>query len=173
MLPHQWEIFGDLLKNAISCSNFEIMSKVRGVALKCRLDELQAAILGVKLRHLPNWNIKRQDLAQRYLEGLQRRSLPLQTQRFCPRAAPARHLFVIKVPRDLRDLLVQRLAERGVQALVHYPVPLYRQEAFVHLQKEENPSAEELCASVISLPFHPYLDLQDIDYVLESLQGGL
>lgn len=134
-----------------------------------RLDEIQAAILGVKLRHLARWNKRRQDVAQLYLEGLRVRGLELQTQQFYPQVDPARHLFVIKVPRASRSSLVQQLSEKGVQTLVHYPVPLHRQEAFAHFSRGEKPSTEELCDSVLSLPFHSYLDPEDIDYVLDAL----
>jgi dTDP-4-amino-4,6-dideoxygalactose transaminase len=129
-----------------------------------RLDELQAAILRVKLRHLDAGNAVRRTLANRYLERLAGSSLRL------PAAAaevePVWHQFTIRTPN--RDALRARLAECGIACGVLYPVPLYRQPAYadtsVHLAE-----TERACADVLCLPVHPGVALADVDRVCEEI----
>ena len=65
------------------------------------------------------------------------------------------------------------MGERGVQTLIHYPHPLYEQPAFRRYMRQSNETSERLCASVLSLPFHPYLDREDIDRVVKCLGDSL
>src|SRR5205085_10478296 len=91
-----------------------------------RLDEMQAALLRVRLRHLDEWNARRAHIAAIYLEGLRdsRVLLPLVARG----AEPVWHLFVVRSPR--RDGLQQHLKEQGIQSLIHYPVPPHLQQAY-------------------------------------------
>ncbi len=137
-----------------------------------RLDEIQAEILSVKLRHLERWNAARRELSAYYRERLEQAALSVRVQGEYPASDAARHLFVLKSEPSLRDRLMERMQARGVQTLIHYPHPLYRQPAFA-VSGGSNPVCEELCASVLSLPFHPYLTRGEIDYVVKSLAESL
>lgn len=138
-----------------------------------RLDEIQAAILTAKLPHLERWNNTRRVLAGQYRALLAETGMPVRTQREYAGTQAANHLFVLTVGADARDRLMAGLLEKGVQTLIHYPHPLYRQPAFARFYRTANPVAEELCASVLSLPFHPYLEKKDLAHVVDSLQEVL
>jgi dTDP-4-amino-4,6-dideoxygalactose transaminase len=123
--------------------------EVRGI--NSRLDELQAAFLRVKLRHLDEWNNRRRRIADTYLGALG--SLPNLTLPYVPAwAEPAWHLFVIRHWR--RDALQQKLSEAGIGTLIHYPVPPHLSGAYANLRL---PIAEGLAATVLSLPMGPHL----------------
>lgn len=109
-----------------------------------RLDELQAAILYVKLRHLAAWYTE-------YLAGIPDLQLPA----VAPGAALVWHLYVVHTPR--RDELQQQLAAVGIGTLVHYPVPPHLQPAYANLGLGQGvlPIAEALTASCLSLPLWP------------------
>lgn len=135
-----------------------------------RLDEIQAAILSAKLPHLDRWNGMRRVLARQYHELLAEKGMPVRTQHEYDGTLAANHLFVLAVGADVRERLMEGLLERGVQTLIHYPYPLYRQPAFAPFYREPNSVAEGLCASVLSLPFHQYLEKNDITHVIDSLE---
>lgn len=133
-----------------------------------RLDELQAAILSIKLRHLDRWNRKRMEVASCYLSKLHDRGFSVQVQMDTEGAEPAKHLFVVRVDPRQRERIMKDMEIEGVQSLIHYPMPLYQQPAFSHYKKQQNAVAEELCASVISLPFHQYLVIDKINFIIAS-----
>jgi len=138
-----------------------------------RLDEVQAAVLVVKLGHLERWNGARRSLAQTYSREIAKRDLPVAVQVHLPETSPANHLFVVTVPAASRMRIMEQMERYGVQTLIHYSHPLYRQPAFIKHFRKPNPVAEFLCASVLSLPFHPYLDLAQITHVVDSLERSL
>jgi dTDP-3-amino-3,4,6-trideoxy-alpha-D-glucose transaminase len=122
--------------------------------LNSRLDEMQAAVLRVGLRHLPEWNERRRALASTYLDalaGVADLGLPLEQ----PYAWSNRHLFVVRHPR--RDALMAGLKERGIGTLIHYPVPLHLQGAFagLGLRRGAFPVAEKAADEIFSLPLYP------------------
>lgn len=120
-----------------------------------RLDELQAAFLRVKLRHLDRWNAHRSTLATRYLDLLRETDLIL--PHVPDWAEPVWHLFVVRSRR--RDDLQQRLKGAGIDTLIHYPIPPGSQQAYQDLgcQREQYPIAFALSESVLSLPIGPHL----------------
>jgi len=127
-----------------------------------RLDELQAAVLRVKLSRLDDWNDRRRTLAARYLEGLAR--VPSLGLPHVPEGVePAWHLFVVRHPR--RDDLQRHLAAAGVETLIHYPIPPHRSEAYADLGFGPGafPVSERIAETVLSLPMGPHLtpDLQE------------
>lgn len=128
-----------------------------------RLDEIQAAILRVKLRYLESWNEKRRQNACRYLELLQG------TEAVLPVTMPGNlhtyHQFTIRYRR--RDALQAYLQEHGIATAVYYPLPLHLQEAYRSLgyQRGDFPHAERAADEVLSLPIHPELSQQQIEYV--------
>ncbi len=119
-----------------------------------RLDELQAAALRVKLRHLPQWTAQRQQIAAWYdhhLAGIADLRLPT----LAAGATHVYHLYVVHSPR--RAALQRHLARHGIGTLVHYPVPPHQQPAYRHLGWPAGalPIAEELAATCLSLPLWP------------------
>lgn len=128
-----------------------------------RLDEIQAAILRVKLRYLDEWNERRRQNARLYLELLQG------TKAILPQTAPGNlhtyHQFTIRYHR--RDALQQYLKEHGIATAVYYPLPLHLQEAYRYLgyQRGDFPHAERAANEVLSLPVHPDLREEQIRYV--------
>jgi dTDP-4-amino-4,6-dideoxygalactose transaminase len=120
-----------------------------------RLDEMQAAILRVKLRHLDRFNERRRELARLYLERLAGCGVELPCEQ--PYARAVYHLFVIR--HASRDLLQAALQARGIGTLVHYPIPLHLQPAFAALggKPGDFPIAEAAASHVLSLPLYPEL----------------
>jgi dTDP-4-amino-4,6-dideoxygalactose transaminase len=128
------------------------ISEVPG--MNTRLDELQAAILRVKLRHLDAGNARRREIADAYSAGLRELRLP------AGNAGHVYHQYVIR-SRD-RDALREKLAARGVGTLVHYPVPVHLQPAYVRLEHGELPETESAAQEVLSLPMYPELENADV-----------
>jgi dTDP-4-amino-4,6-dideoxygalactose transaminase len=120
-----------------------------------RLDEMQAAVLRVGLKHLHDWTERRRALAEIYRRELE--GAPVRLLREQPYARSVYHLFVLRHPR--RDALTAALKEQGVGTLVHYPIPLHLQPAFAALggRPGDLPVAEQAAAEVFSLPFYPEL----------------
>lgn len=142
-----------------------------------RLDEIQAAILRVRLTRLTEENAHRQSLAERYLSGLADLSAPdsatLSPKPFAlrpPCTAPGRthtwHQFVIRTP--LRDELKAHLEKHGILCGVLYPVPVHRQPAYA--QSVTLPETERACAEVLSLPLHAGLDSDQVDLVCRAIK---
>ncbi len=138
----------------------------RGV--NSRLDEMQAAMLRVKLRHLDAANQARRDRAGVYDELLA--GTPLELPSEAAWATHNYHLYVVRTPR--RDALAEYLRKHGVGTLMHYPVPVHRQEAFQDLGYAEGsfPESERACGEVLSLPLYPDLPLEDVCRVAETVK---
>ena len=135
-----------------------------------RLDELQAAFLRVKLRHLDQWNERRTLRAGQYVEGLA--DCPDVTLPFVPSwAGPVWHQFVIRHP--ARDALLQRLKSVDVGALIHYPIPPHLSQAYAEMGWGPGafPKAEELAQTVLSLPMGPHLTEDDAAVVVKHIHA--
>jgi dTDP-4-amino-4,6-dideoxygalactose transaminase len=145
-------------------SNRKYYNPVKGV--NCRLDEIQAAVLRVRLRRLDDWNERRRQVARMYFEGLVGTDLVLP---FVPDwANPVWHLFVVRSRR--RDDLQTSLAQQGVETLIHYPVPPAAQEAYQTLAVAPNQYriASSLAREVLSLPMGPHMTSEQISRVIAA-----
>ena len=138
-----------------------------------RLDELQAALLRVKLKSLDDWNARRTDLAAHYrasLQGVPGLSLPAVPDG----VDPVWHLFVVR--HHERDLLQRHLQQLGIGTMVHYPVVPHLSPAYAnHYSSVRLPITEGLAGTVLSLPMGPHLSKSDADRVVqavESFQAG-
>lgn len=146
-------------------SDEKYVHRERGV--NSRLDEIQAAVLRVKLDHLDRWNQRRREVAARYLAGLADAAIVLPV--VPDWAAPVWHLFVIR-SRD-RDRLGAHLKANGIGTLIHYPTPPHLQEAYVAAEVvSQQPIAEQLSSEVLSLPMGPHLPDESIDRVIDSVR---
>ena len=139
-----------------------------------RLDEIQAAILRVKLRHLEVWNARRQALAARYTSALS--ALTAQTDLVLPHvpdwAEPVWHQFVVRLAD--RAAVQERLRAAGVDTLIHYPVPPHLTPAFrdAGWRPGDFPVAERIAAEVLSLPLNPHLPDAAATLVVEELTNA-
>jgi dTDP-4-amino-4,6-dideoxygalactose transaminase len=123
------------------------------VGYNYRMEGLQGAVLGIKLKHLDAWTRERRRVAQRYHELLA--DTPLQLPREAPYAQSAWHLYVVRHPR--RDALKQHLEAHRVGCALHYPLPLHLQKAYAHLgyKPGDFPVAEKAARECLSLPIYP------------------
>lgn len=188
--------FGDA--GAITTNDDELAEKVRCLAnygsrtkyyneykgYNCRLDEIQAAILRVKLRTLDEWNKRRHNVAVQYY-GMKNEaiSLPysqlqqeidLNVMRFTMphsglKAIPSWHQYVIQT--EEREQVMKQLADGGIQIMIHYPVPPHKQNAYQELNQLSYPIAEQIAETCISLPMNPFLSAEDCDYIKKHLEG--
>ncbi len=133
-----------------------------------RLDALQAAILDVKLKHLKKWNEQRRAHADYYTKLLSDLDVvtPFEPEHICS----VYHLYVIATPH--RDALLQHLKTRGIEAGIHYPIPLHLQPVYRDLgyQPGDFPDAERAANQVLSLPMYPELTQEQIEYIAEAVR---
>jgi dTDP-4-amino-4,6-dideoxygalactose transaminase len=134
-----------------------------------RLDTLQAAILGVKLKYLDGWNEARRRVAQRYNDLLA--GLPVTSPYESPDAYHVYHQYTIRAPQ--RDALAAYLKERGVGTMIYYPVPLHRQELYASLGYSEGslPVSEVASREVLSLPMYPELTEAQQTSIVRAIRG--
>jgi dTDP-4-amino-4,6-dideoxygalactose transaminase len=132
-----------------------------------RLDELQAALLRVKLTRLDAGNAARAAIAARYLTGLADSGLVL--PQVPTWADPVWHLFVVRHP--ARDQLARHLQEQGIGTMIHYPIPPHLQPAYAELGagRGSYPLAEQMHEQVLSLPMGPTMTLAEADQVIEAI----
>ena len=141
------------------------------VGYNARLDEIQAAVLRIKLRHLDAWNSARVAHARKYNALLQGSGVTTPDM-----PAAGRHNFycyVIRVPGGKRDALRAFLGERGIGTQIHYPVPIHLQEAaqFLGYRKGDLPVTERLSDEVLSLPMYAELTDEQIDRVVDGVRA--
>jgi dTDP-4-amino-4,6-dideoxygalactose transaminase len=137
--------------------------------INSRLDEIQAAILNVKLQFLEQWNEARVRGVERYRRNLESNPsivLPVATDD----STHVYHLFVIQVEGD-RDSVIEKMAEVKIQCGIHYPVPLHMQRAYAYLGYKEGdfPHAEAIAKRIISLPLFPGIADEQIDHICDVL----
>ncbi len=139
------------------------------IGVNSRLDEMQAAVLRVKLRHLDEWNERRQRLAAMYDELLG--DAGVTTPVANPHAQHVYHLYVIRSKE--RDALQKYLSCHEVQTQIHYPVPVHRQPAYAEIASGVNlPATDQACGEILSLPMHPWLTEQEVRQVAELVASS-
>ncbi|HEY7527782.1 MAG TPA: DegT/DnrJ/EryC1/StrS family aminotransferase [Candidatus Deferrimicrobiaceae bacterium] len=133
-----------------------------------RLDDLHAAVLGVKLKKLPGWSDRRREIAAMYTSGLKGAGFKLPLEK--PGYRHVYHLYVIET--SGRDDFLKYLNDAGIDAKVHYPIAIHRQEGYPWGKAADLevrlPVTERSAASVISLPMFPELTQPEIDYVIDA-----
>lgn len=173
--------FGDA--GAITTNDDELAKKMRALrnygsevkyhhiykGCNSRLDELQAALLRVKLKHMEEWTKERQRIAQYYIENISNPKIKLPT-------APEReqhvwHIFPIFV--EDRDELMKYLNDKGIQTLIHYPIPIHMQECYKELgyNKGDFPVAERLAKQEVSIPLWVGMKDEELKAVVEALNS--
>ena len=137
------------------------------VGVNSRLDEIQAAVLRVKLRHLDEWNEKRRKIAKLYNELLENTEIitPIEKEW----AKHVYHLYVIR--HKERDKLQKYLKENGIKTQIHYPVPVHKQRAYLDLGINEYLLiTERICNEILSLPMYPWFEEGEIEYISEIIR---
>ena len=157
----------DLAEKIRALRNYGQSSKYHNdvIGINSRLDELQAAILRVKLPYLDIYNQRRRELAEIYLKLLKQTNLVLPAEK--EYAKHVYHLFVIRS--DQRDRCRAQLEEAGIQTLIHYPIPVHQQTAYAGLTKAVDlPITQTMCKEVLSLPLYPWLTSEELAYVAQT-----
>lgn len=142
------------------------------IGCNSRLDSIQAAILEEKLKHLDDFNSRRQQVADRYdLEFINIRQLEIPKR--VTYSTHVFHQYTLKVLDGRRDQLKEYLKEKGVPTMIYYPIPLYEQKAFQKygIDKSSFPVTEQLCKEVISLPIHTEMKKEDLDYIVATVKS--
>ena len=135
-----------------------------------RLDEIQAAVLDVKLKYLDEDNAHRQQVAGMYYEGLKNPLITLPER--LPNAQNVYHLFPILVADGKRDELQAYLKENGVGTLIHYPIPPHKQECYASAPWNiglKLPVTEQIVAHELSLPIGPTIKRETVSYIIELI----
>jgi dTDP-4-amino-4,6-dideoxygalactose transaminase len=147
-------------------SRVKYVNEVQGY--NSRLDEIQAAILRVKLRRMDAWNERRTKVAATYQAALSECGLILPV--VPPEMVPAWHLYVVR--HSQRDALQRDLHARGIQTLIHYPIPPHRQQAYANLgiRDEHLPIANRITNEALSLPIGPHLSADEQKAVIDVVR---
>jgi len=169
--------FGDA--GAIATNNYELADKIRMYrnygskekyynevqGVNSRLDEIQAALLRIKLSHLEEITIERNNIAQKYLADINN-SL-VQLPKIIPNARHVWHLFVVQT--EKRDQLAEHLKTFGISTQIHYPVPPHLAEAYAGLgyQRGSFPITEKEADTIISLPLFNGMKQENIDHIID------
>jgi dTDP-4-amino-4,6-dideoxygalactose transaminase len=140
------------------------------VGVNSRLDEIQAAILRVKLKYLDKWNKRRRDIAGQY--NLLLSELPVITPIEKEFAEHVYHLYIIRSGE--RDKLQQHLLQHNIHTQIHYPVPVHKQKAYRDLGFDVRlPITERICDEILSLPMHPWLSEADVKTIVDAVKSAL
>jgi dTDP-4-amino-4,6-dideoxygalactose transaminase len=134
-----------------------------------RLDELQAALLRVKLPKLDAWNSRRRDIARMYAEQLS--ALPLELPMVPDWAEAVWHSFVVRI--DRRDRLQQALERYGVGTMIHYPVPPHQQRCYRESHTHSLPLTERLAQQILSLPISHTMEDDEVVFVADAVRKAL
>ncbi len=137
------------------------------IGVNSRLDEVQAAVLRIKLRTLDKENEARRSVARALIEGIDN---PLvAAPRIDDYTQHVFHIFALMSPR--RDALKEHLAARSIETQIHYPIPLHRQECYKEYAAQHLPTAQRLAQEELSLPCHPLLAPADIKHITECVNS--
>ena len=142
-------------------SHQKYVNNYKGV--NSRLDEIQAAILDVKLKYLDRDNAKRREIAKTYIREINNPSLVLPY--YSGEEDHIFHLFVVLCPE--RDQLQRFLTGHGIQTVIHYPIPPHRQKAYNEWNGLSFPITERIHEQALSLPISPVMEMEDIEKVIE------
>jgi dTDP-4-amino-4,6-dideoxygalactose transaminase len=129
--------------------------------LNSRMDEMQAAFLNVKLRYVDSETVRRQEIAHYYIQNIKNDNIILPTAGEV--GEHVWHLFVIRTAN--RDELQAYLLENGIQTLIHYPIPLYKQECYSYMSDISLPITEKIHEEVLSLPISPVMTNEEVEKV--------
>lgn len=163
----------------VTTNDDEIAAKIRALAnygshkkyenlykgLNSRLDELQAGILDIKLKHLDEDNEKRKNIAKFYIKEIKNKDIILPC--YDDENSHVWHLFVIRTKK--RDELQSYLNSKQIQTIIHYPIPPHKQACYKEFKHLSLPITEQIHKEVLSLPISPVMSIQEADFVVKTL----
>ncbi|MBG0860696.1 MAG: DegT/DnrJ/EryC1/StrS family aminotransferase [Bacteroidales bacterium] len=157
-----------LAKKVRSIANHGMKARYQyiDIGVNSRLDTLQAAILRVKLRHLDEFNSARKAVADFYDEAFSGCNSVIVPERV-KYSSHIFHQYTLRIKNNKRDALKSYLESKKIPAMIYYPGPLHLQEAYRYLGYSENdfPVTSQLCKEVLSLPMHPDMEQEQLDYI--------
>ena len=158
----------ELAKTIRALANYGSNQKYVNIyqGLNSRLDEIQAAVLGVKLKYIDAENSRRKEIAKRYIAEI-KNPIILLPENPANEAEHVWHLFVIRS--QSREKLQNYLTENGVQTLIHYPIPPHKQEAYKDWNNLSFPITEQIHNEVLSLPISPVMSDEEVSKVIEYI----
>lgn len=173
--------FGD--GGAITTNDNELAAKIRALAnygsiqkynhiykgCNSRLDEMQAAILSVKLKHLENWNEERRRIAKRYSTEIKNPYIVLPNLDLKDLSSHVFHIYPILV--EGRQRFMEYLEKYGISSMIHYPIPIPLQKAYCEFRDETDalPATRKICAEEVSIPLYPGMSEEEITYVIGKI----
>lgn len=137
------------------------------IGFNCRMDPIQAAILRVKLKYLDNWNLRRAELAKNYFDQLN--SYDLKITKASKGFDHVWHLFVIRI--NQREKLFNFLRKKGIDLLIHYPIPPHKQKSYEEYNHLKLNLTEKISEEIISLPISPFLKENQQEYVIMQIKN--
>ena len=166
---------------AVTTNDRELAEAVRAIAnygssrkyvfdyrgMNSRLDEIQAAMLGVKLRYLDEDNDRRRRIAHYYIENIDNPKIRLPRQ--LPDEQNVYHIFPVLC--EERDMLQQYLADKGIETVIHYPIPPHKQACYKEWNGWSLPVTELIHREELSLPMSPALTMEEAKAVVEAVNG--
>ncbi|KQT22959.1 aminotransferase [Chryseobacterium sp. Leaf405] len=158
----------ELAKTIRALANYGSNQKYVNIykGLNSRLDEIQAAVLDVKLKYIDNENAIRKQIAKRFIDEIKNPAVIL-PEYPADENEHVWHVFVIRS--EKRDELQDYLTEKGIQTLIHYPIPPHRQEAYKEWKDLSFPISEKIHAEVLSLPISPVMTEEEILNIIETV----
>jgi dTDP-4-amino-4,6-dideoxygalactose transaminase len=174
---------------AITTNSDELAEVVRSIAnygskikyenqfkgLNSRLDEIQAAILRVKLARLDEDNQKRREVAAYYINNIKNQKIilpaTLDAQSVSSNQEHVWHVFLIRT--EQRDTLQRYLLESGIQTMIHYPIPPHKQKAYKEWENLSLPITEKIHSEVLSLPMSPLMNSEELTHIVKTLNSAV
>ena len=129
------------------------------------MDEIQATILSIKLDNLDNDNFERKKIAKQYLSKIKNKDILL--PHVPTWADPVWHLFVVRS--NKRDQLKKYLYERGIDSMIHYPIPPHKQVAYSEWSNLSFPITEKIHSEILSIPLSPIISENDQEIIINAL----
>ena len=166
---------------AISTNSIEVSESIKKIrnygssvkykheilGINSRLDEIQAAVLRVKLRYLTSWNKRRAYIADYYQSNINTNDVELPN--VIDGVIPAWHLYVIKLAR--RNELLNFLKNNNCESIIHYPAPPHLQNCYKEFANISLPITEKIAQSVLSLPISPHHDIKEIEHICQLINS--
>lgn len=159
----------ELASHIKSISNYGFSEKYicNNIGRNSRLDEIQAAILSIKLKYLDDDINLRQQLAKLYIRNISNSYIKLPSA--CKKDSHVWHLFVVET--DYREEFQRYLSSKGISTLIHYPIPPHKQEALNNYHELNLPLTESLSKKVVSLPMDPTISVDDAHMVIKAVNS--